>query len=158
MFITELETHVYFVYKWIRILIHLYFVYNKVGILVYILMYILFINLSGKCDIFFFTQFNNNSNKKKIIQPMSLTWLNPTHVGWIGLGWVGLMWWVGLSWIFFYPPWWIGSKNPLNPTQPVPCTILVIACFFHQPIGQTGFLEEESIFLDNLFGSVWRIA
>ena len=36
-------------------------------------MYILFINLSGKCDIFFFTQFNNNSNKKKIIQLMSLT-------------------------------------------------------------------------------------
>ena len=27
-------------------------------------MYILFINLGGKCDIFFSTQFNNNSNKK----------------------------------------------------------------------------------------------
>ena len=27
-------------------------------------MYILFINLGGKCDIFFSAQFNNNSNKK----------------------------------------------------------------------------------------------
>ena len=34
---------------------------------------------------------------KKIIQPMSSTRLNPTHVGW-----VGLMWWVGLGWIFFF--------------------------------------------------------
>ena len=41
-------------------------------------MYIFFINLGSKCDIFFSTQFNNNSNKK-IVQPM-----------WVGLGWVGL--------------------------------------------------------------------
>ena len=60
-------------------------------------MYILFINLSGKCDIFFFTQFNNNSNKKKIIQLMSLTWLNPTHVGWIGLDLCD-----GLGWVEFF--------------------------------------------------------
>ena len=38
-------------------------------------MYILFINSSGKCDIIFSAQFNNNSNKKKIV----------------GLGWVGIM-------------------------------------------------------------------
>ena len=24
------------------------------------------------------------------------------------------MWWVGLDWIFFDPPWWVRSKNPLN--------------------------------------------
>ena len=50
-------------------------------------MYILFINLGDKCDIFFSTQFNNNSNKKNY----------PTHeLGWVeldlcdGLGLVGL--------------------------------------------------------------------
>ena len=28
-------------------------------------MYILFINLGGKCDIYFFVQFNNNNSNKK---------------------------------------------------------------------------------------------
>ena len=42
-------------------------------------MYILFINLSGTCDIFFSTQVNNNSNKKKIVQP------DPTRLMWVGL-------------------------------------------------------------------------
>ena len=59
--------------------------YNLVGIFVHILMYILFINLGGRCDIFFSTQFNNNSNKKKNFQPMGSTPPNPTHVGWVGL-------------------------------------------------------------------------
>ena len=53
-------------------------------------MYILFINLSGKCDIFFSAQFNNNSNKK-IVQPMDSTRPNTTHVGWVGLGWIYVM-------------------------------------------------------------------
>ena len=48
-------------------------------------MYILFINSDGKCDRYFSTQFNNNSNKK-IVQPMGSTRPNPTHVGWVGLG------------------------------------------------------------------------
>ena len=69
--------------------------------------------------IFFSAQFNNNSNKK-IIQPMGSTRPNPTH-----MSWVGLMWWVGLGWIFFNLSWRIGSKNPLNSTQPDPCTPLV---------------------------------
>ena len=30
--------------------------------------------------------------------------------------------WVELD--FFNPPWWVGSKNPLNPTQPEPCTLI----------------------------------
>ena len=47
-------------------------------------MYILLINSGDKCDIFFSTQFNNNSNKK-IVQPMGSTRPNPTHVGWVGL-------------------------------------------------------------------------
>ena len=36
--------------------------------------------------------------------------------------------WVRLGWVefFFDPPWWVGSKNPLNPTQPEPCTPLLI--------------------------------
>ena len=45
-------------------------------------MYILFINSDDKCDIFFSTQFNNNSNKKNC----PIRGFNPTHVGWIGLG------------------------------------------------------------------------
>ena len=44
-------------------------------------MYILFINSGGKYNIFFSAQFNNNSNKKKIVQPMGSTQPNPTHVG-----------------------------------------------------------------------------
>ena len=54
-------------------------------------MYILFINSSGKCDIFFSAQFNNNSNKKKIIQTMGSTQPNPMHVGCVGLGWTYVM-------------------------------------------------------------------
>ena len=56
---------------------------NLVGYILFIIeleykfMYILFINPSGKWDIFFFpTQFNNNSNKKNYkntIQPMGST-------------------------------------------------------------------------------------
>ena len=52
-------------------------------------MYILFINLGGKCDIFFFL-LNLIIVIKKIVQPMGSTRPNPTHVGWAGLGWVGL--------------------------------------------------------------------
>ena len=58
--------------------------------LVYILIYVLFINIAGKCDIFFSAQFNNNSNKK-IVQPMDSTRPNTTHVGWVGLGWTYVM-------------------------------------------------------------------
>ena len=42
-------------------------------------MHILFINSGGRCDIFFSTQFNNNSNKK-IVQPMG-----STRPMWVGL-------------------------------------------------------------------------
>ena len=57
-------------------------------------MYILFIYLGGKCDIFFSAQFNNNSNKKNF----------PTHgfnstQGWVGLGWVELNLCDGLGWV-----------------------------------------------------------
>ena len=59
-------------------------------------MYILFINSYGKCDIFFL--FNLIIIViKKIVQPMGSTRPNPTHVGWIGL-----MWWVGLGWVEFF--------------------------------------------------------
>ena len=44
-------------------------------------MYILFINSGGKYDIFFSTQFNNNSNKKNCPTHK----FNPTHMGWVGL-------------------------------------------------------------------------
>ena len=50
-------------------------------------MYILFINSGGKYDIYFSAQFNNNSNKKNC----------PIHVGWVGLGWIYVIGWVGLN-------------------------------------------------------------
>ena len=59
--------------------------------------------------IFFSTQFNNN--KKKLSNPRVQP--DPCGLGWVGLGW-----------IFFDSPWWVGSKNPLNLTQPDPCTPL----------------------------------
>ena len=46
-------------------------------------MYILFINSGGKCDIFFSTQFNNNSNKKSF-NPWDQ--LDPTQPNPCGLG------------------------------------------------------------------------
>ena len=47
---------------------------------------------------------------------------------WVGLGWVGLDLCYGLGWVefFFDPPWWVGSKNPLNQTQPDSYTPLQI--------------------------------
>ena len=77
-------------------------------------MYISFINLGGKYDIFFSTQFNNNSNKK-IVQPMGSTRLNPTHVGWVDLGWIYVMGWVRLN-FFLTHHGGLGQKIPS--TQP----------------------------------------
>ena len=44
-------------------------------------MYILFINTGGKCDMFFSAQFNNNSNKQKLFNPLCWTYV----MGWVGL-------------------------------------------------------------------------
>ena len=57
-------------------------------------MYILFINSGGRWDIFFYAQFNNNSNK--INKKLSNPWVqpDPTRFMWVrldpcdGLGWV----------------------------------------------------------------------
>ena len=47
----------------------------------------------------------------------------------------------GLGWIFFYPPWWVGSKNPLNPTHAHPYSwyvydlpVLLLTIKFWSPI------------------------
>ena len=54
-------------------------------------MYILFINLGGKCDIFFSAQFNNNNNNKNCpTHGFNLTQPNPC-----GLSWTYVMGWVG---------------------------------------------------------------
>ena len=60
------------------------------------------------------------------------------------------MGWVGLSWIFFDSPWWIGSKNPLNLTQPDPCTPLNNS---HVLIFVFNMLWHFLIYVDLLF---WR--
>ena len=48
-------------------------------------MYILFINLVAGVIYIFSAQFNNNSNKKKIVKPIGSTQPNPIHVSWVGL-------------------------------------------------------------------------
>ena len=82
--------------------------------------------------IFFFTQFNNNNNK--ICQTHGF---NPTHVGWVGLGWTYVMGWIGLN--FFE------SKNPLNPTQPNPCTPLVAWSISPKHFSQPRFDQDMTI-------------
>ena len=69
-------------------------------------MYILFINSGGKCDIYFSNQFNNNSNKKKIVQPMGST--RPM--------WVGLDLCDELGWVEFFLTHHcrLGQKMPLT--------------------------------------------
>ena len=57
---------------------------------------------------------------KKIVQLMGTTRPNLIYVGW-----VEPLWWVELGWIFFNSPWWIRSKNPLNPTHAHPWLTLV---------------------------------
>ena len=66
-------------------------------------MYILFINLGSKCDIFFLINLIIIAIKK-IIQPMDSTQPNPTHMGWVGLGLTYVMGWIGLK-KKFDPPW-----------------------------------------------------
>ena len=70
---------------------------------------------SGKCDIFFSIQFNNNSNKKKLSNP----WIQPNSYG---LGWVGLDLCDELGWVEFFLTH-LESKNPLNPTHVYPSHI-----------------------------------
>ena len=53
-------------------------------------MYILFINLGGRCDFFFPNQFNKNSNKKNC----STLRFNPIQPNPYGLGWTYVMDWV----------------------------------------------------------------
>ena len=75
-------------------------------------MYILFIYLGGKCDIFFFLLNLIIIVIKKIIQLM----------GWVGSGWVGLDLCDGLGWVEFFLTYHgrLGQKissTPPNPTH-----------------------------------------
>ena len=70
-------------------------------------MYILFINLGGKCDIFFFAQFNNNSNKKNY----PTHGFNPTQPNLCELGWTYVMGWVEF---FLTHHGELGQKIPLT--------------------------------------------
>ena len=58
-----------------------------------------------------------------IIINLSNLWVQSDPTDPCGLGWTYVMGWVEF---FFDPPWWVGSKNSLNPTQPDPCTPLVM--------------------------------
>ena len=76
-------------------------------------MYILFINSSGKCDIFFLLNLIIIVIKK-IVQPMNSTRPNPTHVDLCdGLGWIGLN--------FFLPIMmdWVKKSYQSDPCTPV---------------------------------------
>ena len=46
-------------------------------------MYILFINLGGKCDIFFLAQFNNRNKKNCPTHGFNLTQPDPCGLGWV---------------------------------------------------------------------------
>ena len=51
-----------------------------------------------------------------------------------------------MGWIFFDPPWRVGSKNPLNLTQPDPCTPLIAsihANFFYSRESEVHCIESE---------------
>ena len=50
---------------------------------------------------------------------MGSTWPNPTHVGWVGLGWTYVMGWVGLN--FFWPTMvgWVKKFPQPDPTPPM---------------------------------------
>ena len=70
--------------------------------------------------IFFSTQFNN---KKKICQTHGF---NPTHVGWVELGWTYVMGWVRLNFFLTHHDG-LGQKIPStrpNPTHAHPYTTL----------------------------------
>ena len=53
-----------------------------------------------------------------------------------------------MGWVefFFDPPWWVGLKNPLNPTQLDPCTPLAQSEFEH--------ILQDIIFLYSFFSHV----
>ena len=72
-------------------------------------MYILFINLVGRCYIFFFLLNLIIIVIKKIVQP------DPTQPMWVGLGWTYVMSWVGVE-FFLTHHGELGQKNPFNPT------------------------------------------
>ena len=76
-------------------------------------MYILFINSSGKCDIFFSTQLIIIVIKK-IVQPMDSTQTNPTHMGWVGLDLCD-----GLGWVEFFLTHHGGLSQKILSTRPM---------------------------------------
>ena len=79
----------------------------------------------------FFTQFNNNSNKKNC----QTHGFNPTRPDSTKPVWVGLDLCDRLG-----SPWWVRSKNSLNPTQPDPCTPLNWECCWDEGLRQPLFL------------------
>ena len=78
-------------------------------------MYILFINLGSKCDIFFLINLIIIAIKK-IIQPMDSTQPNPTHMGWVGLGLTYVMGWIELKKILTHHG---GLGQKISSTQPI---------------------------------------
>ena len=69
----------------------------------------------------FFTQFINNNNNNKNCQTHGFnpTQPDPTHVGWVGLGWTYVMGWVGLN--FFLPTMvgWVKKSFQPDKTRPM---------------------------------------
>ena len=51
---------------------------------------------------------------------MGSIWSKLTHMGWVGLGWVELMWWVGLDWIEFFFTHYGGLGQKILLTRPNP--------------------------------------
>ena len=49
---------------------------------------------------------------------MGSTRPNPTHVGWVGLGWTYVMGWVGLGWVGFFLTHHGGLGQQISLTRP----------------------------------------
>ena len=78
-------------------------------------MHILFINSSGKYNIFFSAQFNNNSNKNNC----STHGFNSTQPNPYGLSWVGLDLCNGLGWVKFFLTHHGGLGQKISLTRPM---------------------------------------
>ena len=50
---------------------------------------------------------------------MGSTRLNPTHVGWVGLGWTYVMGWIGLNFFWLTMVGWVKKFSQPDQTRPM---------------------------------------
>ena len=62
---------------------------------------------------------------------MGSTRLNPTHVGWVGLGWTYVMGWIGLNFFLLTMVGWIKKSPQPNLTHAHPYKEYIGPCFIN---------------------------